>query len=78
MPLELFSPNEEITKEIEKPKVIDFPRELQRIIEKSGSSLSLQLCEQLITELKNSLGRPITFDDVKMAANFFVKQEQLE
>ena len=78
MPLELFSPNEEITKEIEKPKVIDFPRELQKFIEKGGSSLSFQLCEQLITELKNSLDRPITFDDIKMAANFFVKQEQLE
>ena len=78
MPLELFSPNEEITKEIEKPKVIDFPRELQKFIEKGGSSLSPKLCEHLIIELKKSLDRPISFEDVKMAANFFVKQEQLE
>ena len=77
MPMELFSPNEDIVKEIEAPMVIDFPKELQKKINEGGSSLSFQLCERLITELKGSLDRPISLEDVKMAANFFIKQEQL-
>ena len=76
MPMELFSSEVEITKEMDRPKVINFPRELQKIIIKRGSSLSLLMCENLITELKNSLERPISLSDVKMAAEFFVKQEQ--
>ncbi len=77
MPIELFSPHEDIVKEIETPKVIDFPKELQKRIIEGGSSLSMQLCERLITELKNSLDRPISLSDVRMAADFFIKQEQI-
>ncbi|MFX1302050.1 MAG: ADP-ribosylation factor-like protein [Promethearchaeota archaeon] len=77
MPLELFEPHEEIKKDMEKPLVIDFTQELQKIIKEKGSSLSLKLCENLITELENSLGRPLTLDDIKLAADFFIKQEQL-
>jgi len=78
MPIELFSPNEDIVKELESPIVIDFPKELQKRINEGGSSLSFQLCERLITELKNSLDRPISLIDVRMAADFFIKQEQIE
>jgi len=77
MPMELFGPHEEIKKEMDKPLVIDFTKELQKIIIEKGSSLSLKLCENLITELEKSLGRPLTLDDVKLAADFFIKQEQL-
>jgi GTPase SAR1 family protein len=75
MPMELFGQHEELGKEIRKPQVVDFSEELQKIISEKGSSLSLKLCEQLITELAQSLGRALTIEDVKMAAEFFVKQE---
>jgi len=54
-----------------------FARELQILIKEKGSTLSLRLCEQLITELKKSLTRPLTFEDIKMAAEIFVKQESI-
>jgi GTPase SAR1 family protein len=76
MPMELFPPHEELSKEIKKPITEDFSKELQKIITGKGSSLSLKLCEQLITDLAQSLGRALTIEDVKMAADFFVKQEQ--
>ncbi|NVM34674.1 MAG: hypothetical protein HWN81_03700 [Candidatus Lokiarchaeota archaeon] len=77
MPMELFGAHEEIKDDIKKPLVVDFTKELQKIIIQKGSSLSLKLCENLITELGKSLGRPITIDDIELAADFFVKQEQL-
>ena len=77
MPIEIFSPHEDIKKEIEKPLIIDFTKELQKIIISKGSSLSLNLCKNLIIELERSLGRPVTIQDVELAADFFVKQEQL-
>lgn len=77
MPMKLFSPKEE-TQETYKPNVINFIKELQKLITDGGSSLSIQLCERLIADLKNSLKRPISLNDLKLAANFFVKQEQLE
>ena len=77
MPMELFGEHETIKKEIEKPLVINFTRELQKIIINKGSSLSLNLCDNLITELEKSLGRPLTLEDIELAADFFVKQEQI-
>ncbi len=77
MPMELFGDHEDIKDDMTKPLVVDFTKELQKIIIQKGSSLSFKLCENLITELEKSLGRPITIDDVKLAADFFVKQEQL-
>ncbi len=76
MPLELFGPHKELKEDIKKPLVIDFTKELQKIIFQKGSSLSLELCENLIMELERSLERPITIEDIELAANFFVKQEQ--
>ena len=76
MPMELFSPHEELSKEIKKPQIGDFSKELQKVISEQGSSLSLKLCELLVTDLAQSLGRALTIEDVKMAADFFVKQEQ--
>ncbi|MFX1378688.1 MAG: Rab family GTPase [Promethearchaeota archaeon] len=77
MPMELFEPHEDIKKEMDKPLIIDFTKELQKIITEKGSSLSLTLCEKLITELQKSLERPLTIEDVKLAGEFFVKQENL-
>ncbi|MHA2180874.1 MAG: ADP-ribosylation factor-like protein [Promethearchaeota archaeon] len=77
MPMEIFAPHEELSKDIKKPQSEDFTKELQTMILEKGSSLSLKLCEQLITELAQSLGRRVTIDDVKLAADFFVKQEQM-
>ena len=57
--------------------VVDFTKELQKMIFQKGGSLSLELCQNLIIELEKSLGRPITIDDIELAADFFVKQEQL-
>ena len=48
-----------------------------KIIIQKGGALSLKLCEDLITELEKSLERPITINDIELAADFFVKQEQL-
>jgi len=48
---------------------------LQKIIEKKGSSLSLKLCLQLITELQKSMARPLTMEDVELAAEIFVKHD---
>lgn len=48
---------------------------LQKIIEKKGSSLSLKLCLQLITELQKTMARPLTIEDVEFAAEVFVKHD---
>jgi hypothetical protein len=77
MPIELFGSHEEIKKDMEKPLVIDFTKELQKIITEEGSSLSLTLCQKLLTELQKSLDRPLNIEDVRLAAEFFVKQEKL-
>jgi GTPase SAR1 family protein len=77
MPIELFGDHEGIKKDMEKPLIIDFTKQLQKLIIEKGSSLSLNLCENLISELQKSLGRPLTIEDVKLAADFFVKQEKM-
>jgi hypothetical protein len=54
-----------------------YPEMLQKMIEQSGSSLSLNLCSQLITELQKTLARPLTDEDLESAATFFVKHDSL-
>lgn len=54
-----------------------YPEMLQKMIEQSGSTLSLKLCSQLITELQKTLARPLTIEDLESAANFFVKHDSL-
>ncbi|MHA1239625.1 MAG: ADP-ribosylation factor-like protein [Promethearchaeota archaeon] len=54
-----------------------YPEMLQKMIEQSGSSLSLNLCSQLITELQKTLARPLTVEDLESAATFFVKHDSL-
>ncbi|MFX0082843.1 MAG: ADP-ribosylation factor-like protein [Candidatus Hodarchaeota archaeon] len=76
MPMELFSPHEKLAKEIKKPKISDFAKEVHNRISEKGSSLSLKLCEKLVSDLEQTLGRPLTIDDIKLAADFFVKHEQ--
>ncbi len=55
----------------------NYPEMLQKRIEESGSTLSLNLCSQLITELQKTLARPLTVEDLESAANFFVKHDSL-
>lgn len=61
-------------KEITPP---DYIKKLQRLIEKYGSSLSLDLCDHLLSELKKTLSRPLTIEDIETAAKIFVNQEKL-
>ncbi len=56
---------------------IIYPEMLQKMIEQSGSTLSLNLCSQLITELQKTLARPLKVEDLESAANFFVKHDSL-
>lgn len=73
-----FKPSEKKELQIEKEITNkDFPKRLQSLIEKYGSSLSLNLCEHLINELKNTLSHPLTFEDIETAAKIFVNQEKL-
>ena len=73
-----FKPNEE--KELIVEKEItpsDFAKKLQDLIRKYGSSLSLELCDHLLSELKKTFSRPLTLQDVETAAKIFVNQEKL-
>ena len=63
------------TLEIVEEKDDEFPLMLQQLIEKQGSSLTLNLCEQLLTELKKTLARPLTVEDLELAAGVFVKHD---
>jgi GTPase SAR1 family protein len=63
------------TLEVVEEKNEDYPNMLQQLIEKQGSSLTLNLCEQLLTELQKTLSRPLTVDDLELAANVFVKHD---
>ncbi len=47
---------------------------LQEMIEFRGSNLNLDLCNKFIMEIKNSLKRELTLDDLKRAANIFIKK----
>ncbi|NVM45250.1 MAG: hypothetical protein HWN79_10060 [Candidatus Lokiarchaeota archaeon] len=65
------------TLEIVEEKDDEFPLMLQQLIEKQGSSLTLNLCEQLLAELQKTLARPLTVEDLELAANVFVKHDML-
>jgi hypothetical protein len=62
------------------PLLVDSPQALKyflkEMISERGSSLNLELCEKLITDLKKSLGRELIIEDVQLAADFFVEQEE--
>ena len=63
------------TLEIVEEKDDEFPLMLQQLIEKQGSSLTLNLCEQLLAELQKTLARPLTVEDLELAAGVFVKHD---
>ena len=65
-------------KEIRKnDKKVEAPaKELQKILKEKGSSLGLRLCEKLIENLEKSLGRDLTIEDIKFAADSYLKQEE--
>jgi GTPase SAR1 family protein len=75
--LDLVVPHAKRPAPQEKLVEFEFSKELQKLIEKKGSSLNLKLCDQLISELQKTLNRPLTMDDIEMAADIFVKQERL-
>jgi GTPase SAR1 family protein len=63
------------TLEVIEEKDEEFPAMLQQLIENKGSSLSLNLCKQLLEELQKTLSRPLTKEDLELAANVFVKHD---
>ena len=63
------------TLEIFEKKEEEYPGILQQMIENRGSSLTLKLCEQLFTELQSTLARPLTIEDLELAADVFVKHD---
>ncbi|MFX1321624.1 MAG: Rab family GTPase [Promethearchaeota archaeon] len=77
LPTDLFPKLDESQVKKDEAKLGDFATELQNMITEKGSTLSLKLCELLISELQNSLGRALTKEDINLAADFFVKQEQM-
>jgi len=66
-----------IGKSIEEKSIgnVDNTAELQKLIELKGSSLSINLCKQLINDLQTALSRTITKEDLEMVADVFVKNE---
>jgi GTPase SAR1 family protein len=56
---------------------INYPEMLQKMIEQNGSSLSLNLCSQLVSELQKTLARPLNVEDIESAATFFVKHDSI-
>lgn len=53
----------------------DYPKGLQKMIQNRGSFLSLKLCTRYLEEVKEVLGRPLTFDDLVNLADQFVQKE---
>ena len=56
----------------------DYVNALFQLIKEKGSSLSLKLCTEFIDEMKSTLDRPIMLGDLKVAADLFIKQENIE
>jgi hypothetical protein len=63
------------TLDVVEKKDEESPGILQQLIKQQGSSLSLNLCEQLLTELQSTLARPLTNEDLELAADIFVKHD---
>ncbi len=53
----------------------DFVNAIQILIEQKGTSLSQNLCREYIIEMQKSLAGPITLEDLKFAAESFIKFE---
>ena len=67
---------EQMEKKIEKLKEEkDFSLALQKILKIKNADLSLDLCKQFINNLQESLNRPLTFEDLKIAADKFIFHE---
>ena len=54
----------------------DFSKELQKLIVKKGSTLNAELCEKFISEVLDSLEEALKYEDLKFAAEIFVKIEK--
>ena len=53
----------------------DIAKVLQSMIKKDGNVLSIDLSEMFVEEMQNSLSRTITYDDLIIAAEIFIDQE---
>ncbi len=56
----------------------DYPKGLQKMISQKGSVLSQKLCERYVEEIKGALNRQLTFDDLLVATDLFIKHENIE
>jgi len=56
----------------------DFVNALHQLIQMQGSSLSLKLCAEFVEEMQSTLERPLSLQDLRTAAELFIKQENTE
>ncbi|MFX1277271.1 MAG: GTPase domain-containing protein [Promethearchaeota archaeon] len=54
----------------------DYAEALQIMIKNEGSALSIDLCMEFINEMKNDLGRDISYEDLIIAVDMFLKLER--
>jgi len=54
----------------------NFAEELQKLIIRKGSALNTELCEKFISEMLDSLEEALKYEDLKFAAEIFVKIEK--
>ncbi len=66
-----------LTDEIVSNPGFNFASALQQLIEEKGSMLSIELCEEYISEMLDALERPLTLGDLKRAATSFEKAENV-
>ncbi|MFO8019600.1 MAG: ADP-ribosylation factor-like protein [Promethearchaeia archaeon] len=49
---------------------------LQKVLKLKDAQLEIDLCQQFIEELQENLDRPLSFEDIKIAADRFIKHEK--
>lgn len=77
-PVHFIPYDKNIADEIISDPSFDFSEILYEIIENNGSQLSKELCEQYIDELLKVLERPLTIEDLNIAARSFIEKEKGE
>ena len=75
-PIQFHEHEENITDLIESYGEFNFANELQKLIVKEGSTLSTELCEKFVQEMLDSFETALKYDDLKLAAEIFIKTEK--
>ena len=75
-PIQFHEHEENITDLIESYGEFNFSRELQVLIIKNGSTLSDKLCEQFISNMLEEIETALKYEDLKLAAEIFIKIEK--